>query len=582
MVLQQERDTVQSPDCPEDRKHRGTILVVDDDKEVRKRVVNTLMGADFAVVEAEDGLKAIKLAENQHFDLVLLDIVMDKMDGFKVCQFLKSKKDFYSPVIFLSTKTDIHNILLSFKLGADDYITKPFVPDELLARIEVGLRLKSYQDRLRNRQMELEESNDSLAKSKWALEKKVIELRTMFETFSSIHSTLNPNEIARGAILSMMGHKGIEFSLVLSRDIEKRNFYVPLFFKGLDDFHATDFWFSNDDRFVQWLEMGKKTVHFDQVPAEFLTNPNLHLLKRFNPQLIIPLQSDAKLHGILFLGAKVIEGKYTKDDIEFLELMSMEMSGALKKSEFYIDLKKKSDELEKVYVDTLRVLANAIEARDRYTIGHTWRVCRFAQALARELKWDESKLYQIEIGGLLHDIGKIGVDDSILRKPSPLTDDEYKRMKDHPELGAKILSNIDFLKPFIPYILFHQERYDGKGYPMQLKGKEIPAEGRLLAIADAFDAMTSDRPYRTGLSPLQAIEEIKSQAGKQFDPDMAEVFIKVYYDGKLEPYLQKKETVKTKLACPICQTSLNLSDLLLRGTDYICPICKHVLEVSIH
>jgi len=261
--------------------------------------------------------------------------------------------------------------------------------------------------------------------------------------------------------------------------------------------------------------------------------------------------------------------------------MSIEFSAALRKAEFYLDLKNKTEELENVIVDTLRVLANAIEARDQYTIGHTWRVCRFAQALARELEWDESEINQIEIGGLLHDIGKIGVDDGILRKPEPLNDEEYKRMKDHPELGAKMLSNIDFLKPYMPYILFHQERYDGKGYPMQLKGKEIPREGRLLAVADAFDAMTSDRPYRTGFAPKKAVDEIESLAGQQFDPDMAAAFAKIFRESKLDPYLQKKEKVVASLSCPICQSSLKLKDLLLRGTDYICPICKHILEVTI-
>lgn len=560
---------------------RGKILVVDDDREVRLKIESILRKENFEPILAADGFQAIKIAETTPVDLVLLDIVMDKMDGFKVCQFLKNKKEFESPIIFISTRTNLQDVLLGFRIGADDYIYKPFVPEELIARIEVGLRLKSYQDRLRSRQKELEKSNEDLESSKIALEKKLIELRTMFETFSLIHSSLNPQEIARAAILSIIGHKGIEFALVLCRDHEKRNFLVPLFYQGLDNFTPTDFWFSYDGHFVTWLEkLGKPTL-FSTVPDEMRKLPIMQLLVSYSPELIFPLLSENQLHAVLFLGPKVTGKSFSQDDMEFLEMMCLELSSALKKAEFYLDLKSKSEELAAIYVDTLRVLANAIEARDKYTIGHTWRVCRFAQALAKALNWEEQKIEQIEIGGLLHDIGKIGVDNRILSKPEPLTEDEYSKMKDHPELGAKILADIDFLKPYLPYILFHQERFDGSGYPMQLKGKEIPPEGRLLAIADAFDAMTSDRPYRTGFAPERAINEIERLAGKQFDPEMAVAFTKIYHEGKLSPYLQKKEKMKTKLSCPICQSSLNLKDLLFRGSDYICPICRHVIEVTI-
>lgn len=560
---------------------RGKILVVDDDREARRQIKDILTKANFSVVTAEDGFQAIKLAENHHFDLVMLDVVMDKMDGYKVCQFLKSKKDFYSPVIFLTTRTNLSDIVMGFSLGADDYIAKPFIPEELLARIDVGLRLKSYQDKLRSRQTALEQSMNDLELSKMALEKKVIDLKTMFETFSTIHATLDAYKMAHGAILSMMGHKGISFAMVMSPDQEKSNFFVPLFYHGLDNFTPSDFWFSYDEPFIKFLEEKASYFAFDEIDESFLTLPNLQLMKQFSPKFLFPLMAAEKLHGILIIGGRITGKDYSKDDLEFLQMMAMELSGALRKAEFYNDLKRKSDELEEVYVDTLRVLANAIEARDSYTIGHTWRVCRFAQTLARELGWDKAKIDQIEIGGLLHDIGKIGIDDSILRKPSRLSKEEYERMKQHPELGAKMLSNIEFLKPYLPYILFHQERYDGHGYPTQLSGKEIPVEGRLLAIADAFDAMTSDRPYRNGLSPVIAIEEIKKLREKQFDPEMSDAFIKIFNEGKLTQYLQKKDKSGANIFCPICHSSLILKDLLLKGSEYICPICKHPLEVSL-
>ncbi|MBN2384833.1 response regulator [bacterium] len=560
---------------------RARILVVDDDFNARTQIEETLRNADFDVVSAVDGLKAIKLSEAHDFDLVLLDIVMDKMDGFKVCQFLRAKKGFTAPIIFLSTRTNLQDILMGFKLGADDYITKPFVPEALLARIEVGLRLKSYQDSLRNRQIELEIRNKELSDSKFALEQRLIEMNTMFETFSAIHASLDPKEISRNAVQSIMGYKGIEFVLVLSRDHEKESFLVPIQYRGLEHFIPNDFWFSCDDEFIKYLGTKHGIIPFNDLPEQFKSIPNLQLLHSYKPALFMPLKSDQSMHGLLILGQKITGKSFNPEDLNFLELMGIELSGALKKSEFYLDSINKTDQLEQIYLDTLRVLVNAIEARDSYTIGHNWRVSRFAQTLALELNWDETKLKQIEIGGLLHDIGKIGVPDSILRKPEPLTDDEYDRMCDHPELGVRILSNIGILKPFLPYILFHQERYDGTGYPMQLKGKEIPAEGRILAIADAFDAMTSDRPYRKSLSPSQAIAEIERLKGTQFDPEMASIFIHIFHEGKLDPFLQKKDKTKDGLTCPICQTSLAFKDLLLKETNYICPICKHILEVTL-
>lgn len=194
--------------------------------------------------------------------------------------------------------------------------------------------------------------------------------------------------------------------------------------------------------------------------------------------------------------------------------------------------RQRSAQLHKAYLSAIKVLAAAVEARDPYTGGHIERVTTYCVAIARELGWDDKRIAQVEMGAALHDIGKIGVEDAILRKPSKLTMDEYRQMKAHPEIAARMLEGIDFLEPVIPYVLYHQERYDGMGYPYGLSGEEIPIEGRLVAVADGFDAMTSDRPYRASMSPEEAIAELRRCAGNQFDPQIVDAFTRAWAAAK--------------------------------------------------
>ena len=203
------------------------------------------------------------------------------------------------------------------------------------------------------------------------------------------------------------------------------------------------------------------------------------------------------------------------------------------------DLLHQSESLRRAYIDTLNVIANSIEAKDAYTLGHTWRVSRYAQEVALELGWPKNRFEEIQMGGVLHDIGKIGIPDQILKKPGPLSKTEYDVMKRHPEIGADMLDGIEFLEPVIPYILHHQERYDGHGYPHGLDGKEIPEEGRLMAVADAFDAITSTRVYRPRQSVEFACDEIRKHSGTQFDPEFADAFFRALEAGRIEGILSQ-------------------------------------------
>jgi HD-GYP domain-containing protein (c-di-GMP phosphodiesterase class II) len=173
----------------------------------------------------------------------------------------------------------------------------------------------------------------------------------------------------------------------------------------------------------------------------------------------------------------------------------------------------------------LLALSKAIEARDPYTRGHSERVTALAEVVADRLGWAEEQRAVLRMGGALHDIGKLAVSEAILRKAGPLTEEELAEVQVHPETGARMIEATEELRPAIPCVLYHHERWDGSGYPSGRAGRLIPVEARILAVADSFDAMTSTRPYRGALPLEQALAEIDRCAGTQFDPDLARMFL---------------------------------------------------------
>ncbi len=189
-------------------------------------------------------------------------------------------------------------------------------------------------------------------------------------------------------------------------------------------------------------------------------------------------------------------------------------------------------QLKAAYKASLRALANAIEARDFYTRDHVERVSAFAQTLATELDWDAERRETLEFGAILHDIGKIGVRESILTKPGPLSEEEWAEMRAHPRIGARMIDGIPYLAPAIPIVLHHHERWDGNGYPDGLSKREIPIEARLLSVVDTFDAITSDRPYRKALPAHHAYSVIKDERGQMFDPEMVDAFQRCWGRGE--------------------------------------------------
>jgi len=199
-------------------------------------------------------------------------------------------------------------------------------------------------------------------------------------------------------------------------------------------------------------------------------------------------------------------------------------------------------ELEEAYMATLEALINALDVRDTETEGHSRRVAAYTVAIAKTMGLKGEELTNIERGALLHDIGKIGVPDAILRKRGPLTPEEWRIMRMHPVMGRQILRGVRFLKPAIPIVYSHHERWDGTGYPEGLVGEAISLSARIFAVADAFDALTSDRPYRRAVPAEVALREIRRCTGTHFDPQVVEAFLQAYEEIRL---IKEREFAQT-------------------------------------
>jgi HD-GYP domain-containing protein (c-di-GMP phosphodiesterase class II) len=314
------------------------------------------------------------------------------------------------------------------------------------------------------------------------------------------------------------------------------------------------------------MEKGEAVVTLDAADDSRFEAGMSIIAQNISSVMCTPLSHLGETLGVLYVDTRGTTHAFAESDLQLLVALSGPASIAIKNAQ-YVHM------LERSYHDTLIVTANAIELRDHYTVGHTWRVTNFAVEIARQLGWDEERISQAEMGGVLHDVGKIAVPDAVLGKASALTDEEYAVMKIHPERGARMLEDVTLLKSVIPYCLCHHERYDGRGYPHGLKGDDIPIEGRLVAVADTFDAMTSNRPYRKGRPPQDAIKEIERSMGTQLDPECANALIQCYREGKVDRILQEYMKGEQSIACPFCSTFIKLPEGSKVDDAFECGVC---------
>jgi response regulator RpfG family c-di-GMP phosphodiesterase len=420
------------------------------------------MGA--IVTEASDGGEGLDIVESQDFDLIITDIEMPRMDGFTFCSKVKSHPTKNSiPVVILSSKEKEEDIELGFKVGAASYIVKSTARNDLRARVQEILHKHCL---LRGRTVLVVDDSASI--------RNVIEKALTMSGFQ--------------VVCAENGRRALEALGRSTPDMILSDLHMP----ELDGLGLC------------------KEVHANKDLCQI-------------PFIIMSSDGDrATMRRLLQYGASAYLVKPFNIDqlvVTAERLLSDHFSRILKEREHL-------QSERQFLIGSITSLILALEARDQYTRGHSESVAAILVDIAREMSLDGERLERVKIAGKLHDLGKIGIRDDILLKPGPLNDEEWKILKLHPLIGAEILAPIQSLSDIIPALSGHHERIDGKGYPEGLKGSQIPLLARMVAVADTYDALTSDRPYRKGFSNEDALTIIEDAKGSQLCPDCVQSFLK--------------------------------------------------------
>lgn len=380
---------------------------------------------------------------------------------------------------------------------------------------------------LEERIEEIEEANFKIADLASELEDKNTFLENAVARLSALHrmglavnSTMNLEELfsllIRNACTTLDGR--FAHILILSED---KKTLIPKGFVGFPD-HLD---LSREIPFkaggvVHWVVAHKKPILIKNIEEAQEFN-KLSLLGFVRKTVIsAPLVINDEVIGAISISNRHDDNSFNESDLELLVTIATQASVAIKNARLY-------EQQQASYLSTVQALVSAVEASDAYTRGHSERVTRYSLTLGQKIGLPSESLHRLEQAAVLHDIGKIGIDAALLHKKDTLTDGDIYVLRQHPSIGVKILKPIDFLTDIREIIEQHHEQYDGNGYPNRLEGEEILIEARILAVADTYDAMTSDRPYRDALSHEVAIQEIEANAGRQFDPQIARAFIEM-------------------------------------------------------
>ncbi|HEX2465152.1 MAG TPA: HD domain-containing phosphohydrolase [Thermoanaerobaculia bacterium] len=277
------------------------------------------------------------------------------------------------------------------------------------------------------------------------------------------------------------------------------------------------------------LENHASFLSWDAGADERLRGGESVIQQRIRAVICAPVAAEKQVLGVLYADNLTQPGAFIESDLDLLALIGNQAGMAIQRARL-------QDELEQSFFDTIRAIVATIDAKDGYTHRHSERVATFAVRLAREMGRETDELVMVRLAAMVHDVGKVGVPEAILNKPGRLTEAEFDQMKLHPIHGANILRHIHspMLERILPGVLAHHERWDGSGYPRRLAGSEIPFLGRLLAVADVLDALSSGRPYRDSVSFPDAIELLRLRAGIDFDPEIVEAAVRLHERGELE------------------------------------------------
>jgi putative nucleotidyltransferase with HDIG domain len=509
----------------------GNILLVDDDPNLIEILTESLRGKGYEIEAASDGEEAIAKYDSFQPDLVVLDVVLPKKNGFEVCDEIRAR-DIHRdvPVIMISANSIQDSMLKGLHSGAQDYIKKPFSLKEILVKIEDYLTQVHRKRNLREQNSmlegEVQKGQADYARVNRELKKKILDMRSLFGLGQDLNRLRDPEELIRVFCLTVIGQLGVS-SVALFYAFDELDDYLSYAGgTGVSNNVLQSVRLSREIALSKYL-LGKQSVMSlaeQDLPGE--AKREAAFLVQFGLDNAFPLVVKSRLIGIVFIGAKVNRQEYTIDELELFKSICTSAATGLENGRLY-------SELQATYLSTVKVLVSTIEAKDAYTKGHTERVAEYARMIAEEMKLSKREVEIVSFGAVLHDIGKLGVYENILNKPGELTEQEWEIVRSHPEVGANIIRNMKFLESACDLVRHHHERLDGKGYPDGLSGREISVGARIVAVADSFDAMTSDRPYRRAYSIEESLDQLKKQ-GEKFDQDVVAFVDKLVSIGRIK------------------------------------------------
>lgn len=352
---------------------------------------------------------------------------------------------------------------------------------------------------------------DSLRERTDSLTKKVLELATLYEMSRALGSTLDMDILLESVLDSALRIFDVDLGYVTLRDREAGTLQIRASRgRGRGDEQAVR------SSMADWVIREGRPLIFN--PSTGNEPERVDSITGAHAALCVPLMSGDGVIGAITVGSGNGDFRFSSDDVRLLATMANHVTIAIGNIELF-------SSLQDAYLATVRSLAAAVDAKDSYTRGHSDNVAQYAMMIAQQLGLSSEQRIALEMAAYLHDIGKIGIREEILLKPGRLTDAEYLQMKHHPLIGANILRPVAFPWPIAPVVRHHHEHYDGSGYPAGLKGEEIPLLARILTVADAFEAMISDRPYRKGRSVEEASAELMRCRGRHFDPRIVDAFV---------------------------------------------------------
>lgn len=481
-------------------EERPKILVVDDERVICDILADFLELEGFSVTTAEDGKAALAELSRGTYDLVLSDLKMPNMGGIELLDAIQIHTPNIVTIIMTGFGT-VETAINAMKRGAYDYILKPFKVEEVVHAIRRGLeKQKLSAENLRLKEaLSLYKVSEAIAAS-LSLDQVI---RTIVDTAIQ--------EVDADVVSVLLNDGEAEF-FERVREVNPRRALAGTF--GTLDPSALETHFSSDT--VLLFNGAKGLKFFKEVPS------GNELQSLIVTTLMVRQKPAGYLASMSFTPGK----RFDEGQRKLLRIVSNRAGAAIENARLYEDLKA-------TFRQTIRGLASAIDKMDRYTAGHSERVAAYAQILAIKLGLGDEEIEIVRQSALMHDVGKIGCVMN-LNKPGKLSQQEYEVFKLHPAYGKDILEPIKFLHPLIPGVHLHHERWDGNGYPLGLKGNEIPLYARIIAVADTYDAMTSDRAYRTALPHEVAIHEIKRCVGNQFDADIANEFLEAIENDRRE------------------------------------------------